>query len=121
MAGRQVPSVLSSVGVRLRGFLHTLPAEACARIVEAIESETFLGMRSKGSDLIMRAVVSVMAGRRQKVPRIGNAKRYFFADLDPFLINEQLPRKWAGRIARSSIYPIWEWLCRDLVPKEMAT
>jgi hypothetical protein len=62
-----------------------------------------------------------MAGRRQKVPRMGNAKRYFFAVLDPFLINEQLPRKWAGRIARSSIHPIWEWLCRDLAPKEMAT
>src|SRR5438552_18493681 len=92
MAGPRGSSVASGVMERLRRFLLTLPEETCARILEAIERDTLTGEEFPGSDLTISALVAVMADRQLKLPRLGNPKRYFFAVLDPFLIDEELPR-----------------------------
>jgi hypothetical protein len=42
--------------------------------------------------------------------------RYFFAPLDPLLVDGAPEHANSGRIARSSLTPIWEWISRDLLP-----
>jgi hypothetical protein len=42
--------------------------------------------------------------------------RYFFAPLDPLLIDGDPEHENSGRIARGSLAPIWEWIGRDLLP-----
>jgi hypothetical protein len=42
--------------------------------------------------------------------------RYFFAPLDPLLVDGAPEHANSGRISRSSLIPIWEWISRDLLP-----
>ena len=42
--------------------------------------------------------------------------QYFFAPLDPLLVDGAPEHANSGRIARSSLVPIWEWISRDLLP-----
>jgi hypothetical protein len=42
--------------------------------------------------------------------------RYFFDPLEPLLVDGAPEHANWGRIARSSLAPIWEWISRDLLP-----
>ena len=48
----------------------------------------------------------------------GNPARLFFAFLEPFFVDDTPEHVHQGRLARSAAAPIWEWICRDLVPAE---
>jgi hypothetical protein len=52
-------------------------------------------------------------------PRIGHPARLFFTPLEPFLVDDRPDRKHNGRIARSSLDPIWDYVSRDLMPAEV--
>ena len=54
-------------------------------------------------------------GRRDR--QHANVRRsIFFAPLDPLLVDGAPEHANSGRIARSSLVPIWEWISRDLLP-----
>jgi len=57
----------------------------------------------------------------QETGRIESAARMFFAPLEPFLVDDVPDRVHRGRIARAALDPTWQWLCRDLMPKEAKT
>src|SRR4029078_8999622 len=42
--------------------------------------------------------------------------KYFFAPLEPLLVAGAPEHANTGRIAQSSLNPIWEWINRDLIP-----
>jgi hypothetical protein len=48
--------------------------------------------------------------------RISNSSRYFFAPLEPLLVDGAPAHCNSGRIQRGSLFPIWEWISRDLLP-----
>jgi hypothetical protein len=48
--------------------------------------------------------------------RVNNASRYFFAPLEPFLVDGAPEHANFGRIQRGSLAAIWEWISRDLLP-----
>jgi hypothetical protein len=48
--------------------------------------------------------------------RINYPSRYFFAPLEPFLIDGAPEHANVGRIQRGSLAAIWEWISRDLLP-----
>jgi len=48
--------------------------------------------------------------------RINNPSRYFFAPLEPLLVDGAPEHANAGRIQRGSLAAIWEWISRDLLP-----
>ena len=50
-------------------------------------------------------------------PRAGRAQRLFCEPLTPFLIN-QVDARYLGRIPRACLTPVWQWLCREIVPAE---
>jgi hypothetical protein len=48
--------------------------------------------------------------------RVGNPARHFFAPLEPLLLDGAPQHANSGRILRGSLYAIWEWISRDLLP-----
>jgi hypothetical protein len=48
--------------------------------------------------------------------RANNPSRFFFAPLEPLLIDADPEHANSGRISRGSLSPIWEWISRDLLP-----
>ena len=46
------------------------------------------------------------------------AARLFFAFLDPFFVDDAPEHVHIGRLAREAATPIWEWICRDLLPDD---
>jgi hypothetical protein len=48
--------------------------------------------------------------------RINHPQRYFFAPLEPLLIDGAPEHANSGRIQRGSLPSIWEWINRDLLP-----
>ena len=45
-----------------------------------------------------------------------NPSRYFFAPLEPLLVDGAPEHANSGRIQRGSLSAIWEWISRDLLP-----
>jgi len=48
--------------------------------------------------------------------RVGNPARHFFGPLEPLLVDGAPQHANSGRILRGSLYAIWEWISRDLLP-----
>jgi hypothetical protein len=103
---------------QLRDYLRTLKPEARAMLIVELERDLLRGQDVAGSELILQELRRTIRAAGQKVPRIGDAARLFFAPLEPFLINDTGDHKRIGRIARTSLVPIWEWMGRDLMPAE---
>jgi AraC-like DNA-binding protein len=103
---------------QLRDYLRTLKPEARAMLIVELERDLLRGEDVAGSELILHELRRTIRAAGQKVPRIGDAARLFFAPLEPFLINDTADHKRVGRIARASLVPIWEWMGRDLMPAE---
>ncbi len=103
---------------QLREYLRTLKPEARAMLIVELERDLLRGEDVAGSQLILHELRRTIRAAGQKVPRIGDAARLFFAPLEPFLINDAADHQRIGRIARVSLVPIWEWIGRDLIPAE---
>jgi hypothetical protein len=103
---------------RLREYLRTLTPQARAMLVQELERNLLRGGESAGNELILQELRRAIRAEGQPVPRLGDAARLFFAPLEPFLIDAPADHKRSGRIARSSLEPIWAWICRDLIPSE---
>jgi hypothetical protein len=103
---------------QLRDYLRTLKPEARAMLIVELERDLLRGEDVAGSQLILQELRRTIRAAGQKVPRIGDAARLFFAPLEPFLINDAADHKRVGRIARSSLAPTWDWIGRDLMSAE---
>jgi hypothetical protein len=50
--------------------------------------------------------------------RPGTLARLFFQPLEPLLVDDAATHNHPGRIARVVLDPVWDWICRDLMPGE---
>jgi hypothetical protein len=103
---------------RLRDYLRTLKPEARAMLVTELERGMLRGDEAAGNEFVLQELRRTIRAAGQAVLRIGDAARLFFAPLEPFLIDDGADHKRVGRLARVSLEPIWEWICRDLMPAE---
>src|SRR5579863_8286412 len=98
--------------VRLREYLQSLSPEARAMLVAELELALLRGNDIAGSELVLQELRHLVRAAGQPVPRIGDAARRFFMPLEPFLTDGPADHKRLGRIARISLEPIWQWICR---------
>ena len=84
--------------------------------MDALEHARLAGESFPGADMIAGELVAVISAQRRRPARASNPQRYVFALFEPFLIDEPIADKQAGRIERASLAPIWLWLLRDLAP-----
>ena len=100
---------------RIWEFLRRLtpPTQNC--LLTELERLEMCGIEMPGS-------ADIQAKLRSELRKDGSSQggptpsRYFFAPLEPLLVDGAPEHANSGRIARGSLAPIWEWISRDLLP-----
>ena len=105
---------------RLRDYLRALKPEARAMLIAELERGLLRGEKVAGNDLVLQELRRSIRGAGQRIPRVGDAARMFFAPLEPFLTDDAADHKRVGRLARVALDPLWRWIGRDLMPAEAA-
>ena len=100
----------------LKGFLGKLPADVVSRLAKAVEVDRLIGGTALPHDEILKALrpqlrgLATTAGRRVPTPQ-----RLFCRPFEDLFVSERM-KKQRGRIARSSVEPVWKWLASALIP-----
>ncbi len=103
---------------RLRQFLRELSPEARAMLTAELEQGLLRGEDAPGAELVLQELRRSARDAGRSSARAGSLARLFFQPLEPFLVDDTAAHDHPGRIARVSLDPIWQWICRDLLPGE---
>jgi hypothetical protein len=107
---------------KLREYLRGLKPEARSLLIAKLERGLLRGEGIPGTEVVLEELRNALP--QGKIPetakpeRIGNPVRLFFAPLEPFLVDDAPQYVHQGRLARSTLTALWEWICRDLAPQE---
>ena len=99
----------------LSGFLGQLPEHVAARLAKAVEVDRLIG----GSNLPHEEILRALRPQLRQVPekaRTQTPQRFFCLPFEDMLVSPNRSTKQKGRIARSTIEPVWNWLATDLMP-----
>ncbi len=102
--------------VLLSGFLGQLPDHVAARLAKAVEVDRLIG----GTELPHEEILRALRPQLREVPqpqRVATPQRLFCRPFEDLLVEPERSFKQKGRIARSSISPVWNWLAHDLIPQ----
>jgi hypothetical protein len=101
---------------RVQEYLKKLTPTARGNLLTELERLEACGEEMPGSEEILATLRAEFRMDESTQARAGNASRYFFAPLEPLLIDGAPEHANSGRILRGSLAPIWEWISRDLLP-----
>jgi len=106
----------------LRGYLRQLSPQTRTKLLAEVERLRQNGDDLPGADIILaelRADVPALPDPRAEakaaMERLDPPARYFFRPVEPYLTDRAAERANAGLISRFSLFPIWEWIGRDLM------
>lgn len=111
---------------KLREYLRVLKPEARALLIAKLERGLLRGEGIPGTEVVLEELRNTppVAGKTLdavKPERLGNPMRLFFSPVEPFLVDDAPQYTHHGRLARSTLTALWEWICRDLAPQEAKT
>jgi hypothetical protein len=95
-------------------FLRRLTPLARSNLLTELERLEVCNAEIPGAAAVMEKLRAEF--RAKAAERAGNPQRYFFAPLEPLLVDGAAEHANSGRILRGSLIPIWEWISRDLLP-----
>jgi hypothetical protein len=101
---------------RIAEYLKRLTPQARSNLLNELERLQLCGVDLPGSDALLDTLRAEFRKDGQTHNRMGNPSRYFFAPLEPFLMDGDPDHPNPGRISRGSLSPIWDWISRDLLP-----
>src|SRR5690242_7203933 len=101
---------------RIAKYLRRLTPLARSNLLSELERLQLCGLEMPGAAAVLEALRAEFRKAGQPTNRTGNSTRYFFAPLEPFLIDGDPDHPNPGRISRGSLAPIWEWISRDQLP-----
>jgi len=101
---------------RIQDYLKRLTPLARSNLLIELERMEVCGNEIPGSAEILAKLRAEFRKDGSTQNRAGNPSRYFFAPLEPLLIDGASEHANSGRILRGSLSPIWEWISRDLLP-----
>jgi hypothetical protein len=101
---------------RIQDYLNKLTPMARGNLLTELERLEACGDGMPGCEEILATLRAEFRTDESTQPRAGNGSRYFFAPLEPLLIDGAPEHANAGRILRGSLAPIWDWIRRDLLP-----
>src|SRR5216683_7716833 len=101
---------------RIQEFLRRLTPLARGNLLIELERLEVCGSEMPGSADILARLRAEFRSDGSTQNRVGNPSRYFFASLEPLLIDGAPEHANSGRILRGSLAPVWEWISRDLLP-----
>ena len=103
---------------RLRQFLRELSPGARSLLIGELERSVLRGEEVAGASLVLQELRRIVREQRHGGPRIENSARVLFKPLEPFLVDDHGDHKHPGRVARSSLEALWNWVRRDLLPND---
>jgi hypothetical protein len=99
----------------LRAFVGSLPPSIAGGVARAVEIDRMNEGRVLPHDFILDSLrPTLREGERSE--RANTPMRIFCRPFEDLLTNDPCQQKLKGRIARSSITPVWNWLAQDLMP-----
>src|SRR4051812_40508136 len=101
----------------LRAFLGSLPAGLAGHLARAVEADRMNNGTLLPHDLILESLRPTLRAGHQ-AERAQTPMRVFCRPFEDLLVNERR-QKQKGRIARSSITPVWNWLAQDIIPEDL--
>lgn len=107
---------------QLKQTLGELSAEQASALVDAVERDR-MASGTMPHGLILDALRPKLQGPGGASSRRGGAPtpvRHFCWPFEELLVNGTPERKYRGRIARTSIMPVWSWLAEDLLRDALA-
>jgi len=103
---------------RLRQFLRELSPGARSLLIGELERSLLRGEGVAGADLVLQELRRIIREQRDGAASIENSARVLFEPLEPFLVDDRGDHKHPGRVARSSLEALWNWVRRDLLPED---
>lgn len=100
----------------LSEFLQKLTPLSRSCLLSELERLELCGIDMPGSASVQAKLRAEFRKDGSAQTRATNPSRYFFAPLELLLIDAAPEHANAGRISRNTLTPIWEWICRDLLP-----
>ncbi len=97
----------------IQDFLRRLTPLARSNLLTELERLVVCGNELPGSGAIQEKLRAEFRAGEQPD---NNPSRYFFAPLEPLLVDGEPEHENSGRMLRGSLAPIWEWITRDLLP-----
>src|SRR5579872_5016751 len=101
---------------RLKEFLQRLTPPTRSNLLDELERLELSGDEIPGASEVMEALRAEFRGGGQSQKRNSPPARYFFAPLEPLLVDGAPQHATTGGIQRGSLSAIWEWISRDLLP-----
>jgi hypothetical protein len=101
---------------RIREFLQRLTPLTRSNLLTELERLEVSGDELPGASAILENLRAEFRANGKNADRAGNPARYFFAPCEPLLVDGAPEHANSGRIQRGSLVPIWEWVCRDMLP-----
>ncbi|QOZ42443.1 hypothetical protein XH89_02390 [Bradyrhizobium sp. CCBAU 53340] len=101
---------------QLSEFLQKLTPLSRSCLLSELERLELCGIDMPGSAEIQAKLRAEFRKDGSTQARATNPSRYFFAPLELLLIDGAPEHANEGRISRNTLTPIWEWICRDLLP-----
>src|SRR5260221_4630693 len=100
---------------RIQDFLRRLTPLARNNLLTELERLEACGTALPGCATVVEKLRTEF--RKDGQPhRLDNPVRYFFAPVEPLLVDGAPEHDNSGRILRGSLAAIWEWISRDLLP-----
>lgn len=103
---------------RLRQFLRELSPGARSLLIGELERSVLRGEDVTGADLVLQELRRILREQRDGTLRIEDSAQLLFKPLEPFLVDDRGDHKHPGRVARSSLEALWNWIQRDLLPND---
>ncbi len=113
MAGQGDPAV-----EKLRAYLGALKPGARALLIAELERGLLHGSGPAGAEMVLAELRRSLRDGRSKSVRFDDPVRLFFQPVEPFLVDDRPDHKHRGRIARSTLEPLWIWISNALMPDE---
>ena len=101
---------------RLKEFLQRLTPPTRSNLLDELERLELSGDEITGVGEVMETLRAEFRGGGQTQKRNSPPARYFFAPLEPLLLDGAPRHASTGGIQRGSLSAIWEWISRDLLP-----
>jgi hypothetical protein len=97
-------------------FLQKLTPLSRSCLLSELERLELCGIDMPGSASVQAKLRAEFRKDGSTQARATNPSRYFFAPLELLLIDGAPEHPNLGRISRNTLTPIWEWICRDMLP-----
>jgi hypothetical protein len=97
-------------------YLKQLTPFTRGNLLNELERLALCGAEVPGVSSVLEALRAEFRPAGQEPNRTSHPSRYFFAPLEPLLVDSDPDHPNPGRISRGSLSPIWEWITHDLLP-----